>query len=279
MTGERMVPQKLYKCATCGMADDGYCICEFCIKSCHEGHEISMFDEEGVGYGFCDCGEEASQDKRSCNLLKSTKDKFPDSIREKLEKKFEVEDLPSVVVMKADGTLVSEDAVTDIANSRGEELNLVKEWKEYDEKANSFCEIIKGSSLVKADESTKPVDEALAGKDIVLVYFSAHWCPPCRRFTPLLKNFYQDVSEKGVELIFVSSDRSKEDMLNYMKESHGDWYAFEHGSKIGQKLSKTFRVSGIPTLVALKTDGTIIDRNARGSIEKGASIISEWKSV
>lgn len=279
MTGERMVPQKLYKCATCGMADDGYCICEFCIKSCHEGHEISMFDEEGVGYGFCDCGEEASQDKRSCNLLKSTKDKFPDSIREKLEKKFEVEDLPLVVVMKADGTLVSEDAITDIANSRGEELNLVKEWKEYDEKANSFCEIIKGSSLVKADESTKPVDEALAGKDIVLVYFSAHWCPPCRRFTPLLKNFYQDVSEKGVELIFVSSDRSKEDMLNYMKESHGDWYAFEHGSKIGQKLSKTFRVSGIPTLVALKTDGTIIDRNARGSIEKGASIISEWKSV
>ena len=284
MTGERMVPQKLYKCATCGMADDGYCICEFCIKSCHEGHEISMFDKEGVGYGFCDCGEEASQDKRSCNLLKSTKDIFPDSIREKLEKKFEVEGLPSVVVMKADGTLVSEDAVTDIANSRGEapwgeELNLVKEWKEYDEKANSFCEIIKGSSLVKADESTKPVDEALAGKDIVLVYFSAHWCPPCRRFTPLLKNFYQDVSEKGVELIFVSSDSSKEDMLNYMKESHGDWYAFEHESKIGQKLSKTFRVSGIPTLVALKTDGTIIDRNARGSIEKGASIISEWKSV
>jgi nucleoredoxin len=284
MTRERMVPQKLYKCATCGMADDGYCICEFCIKSCHEGHEISMFDEKGVGYGFCDCGEEASQDKRSCNLLKSTKEIFPDSIREKLEKKFEVEDLPSVVVMKADGTLVSEDAATDIANSRGEapwgeELNLVKEWKEYDEKANSFCEIIKGSSLVKADKSTKPVDEALAGKDIVLVYFSAHWCPPCRRFTPLLKNFYQDVSEKGVELIFVSSDSSKEDMLNYMKESHGDWYAFEHESKIGQKLSKTFRISGIPTLVALKTDGTIIDRNARGSIEKGASIISEWKSV
>jgi len=109
-----MVPQKLYKCASCGMADDGYCICEFCIKSCHEGHEISMFDEEGVGYGFCDCGEEASQDKRSCNLLKSTKDTFPDSIREKLEKKFEVEDLPSVVVLKADGTIVSEDAVTDL---------------------------------------------------------------------------------------------------------------------------------------------------------------------
>ena len=281
MTGERLIPQKLYKCSTCGMGeDDVRCICEFCIKSCHEGHDISMaFEDKEVGYGYCDCGQEASKGKRSCNLLKSTKDLSPDSIREKLEKKFNVEDLPSLFVMKADGTLVSEDAVTDIVNSRGEELNLVEEWKEYDEKANSFCEIIKGSSLVKADQSTKPIDEALAGKDIILIYFSAHWCPPCRRFTPLLKNFYQDVSEKGVEIIFVSSDRSKEDMLNYMKESHGDWYAVEHGSKVGQQLEKKFRVSGIPTLVALKKDGTVIDRDAKGNIEKGASIISEWKSV
>ena len=275
--------QKLYKCSPCGLAEDGHCICEFCIKNCHEGHNKSMAEcqdqeeyiKEEVLSGYCDCGEEASRGKRSCNILKSTSG----SLREKLEDKFNVEDLPTLVIMKADGTLVSKDGVTDIANSRGEFLDLVKEWKEYDEKANDFCEIIKGSSLFKADQSTKPIDEALAGKDIVLVYFSAHWCPPCRKFTPILKNFYQDVSKRGVEIIFVSSDSSKDEMLNYMKESHGDWYAFYHGSKVGQKLEKKFQVSGIPTLVALKTDGTIIDRDARGSIEKGASIISEWKSV
>jgi thiol-disulfide isomerase/thioredoxin len=30
-------------------------------------------------------------------------------------------------------------------------------------------------------------------QELVLYYFSAHWCPPCRQFTPLLKDFYEEV--------------------------------------------------------------------------------------
>merc|ERR1712211_211266 len=70
-----------------------------------------------------------------------------------------------------------------------------------------------------------------SGKDIILIYFSAHWCPPCRGFTPILKDFYEEVESEGVEIIFVSSDRSPADMISYMKESHGDWLAVEHGSE------------------------------------------------
>jgi len=198
-------------------------------------------------------------------------------MKEKLEEKFNVCGIPSLVVLKADGTLVTEDGADDIEEHEASEV--IKEWKEYDEKANEFSEIIKGSSLVKADDSTKLIEEVLAEKEIVLIYFSGHWCPPCRTFTPVLKKFYQNVSEKGVEVIFVSSDESKEDMVNYMNESHGDWYAFDHGSKIGQKLKKKFHVSGIPTLVALKTDGTILNEDATDDIEKGPSIIDEWKSM
>ncbi|KAK3933257.1 Nucleoredoxin [Frankliniella fusca] len=41
------------------------------------------------------------------------------------------------------------------------------------------------------------------------VYFSAHWCPPCKAFTPQLVNTYNAVRERGhsFEVIFVSSDR------------------------------------------------------------------------
>ena len=31
----------------------------------------------------------------------------------------------------------------------------------------------------------------LCYQDLVLYYFSAHWCPPCRQFTPMLKDFYE----------------------------------------------------------------------------------------
>lgn len=39
--------------------------------------------------------------------------------------------------------------------------------------------------------------EALTGK-VVALYFSAHWCGDCVRFTPILKDFYEEVGGGGV---------------------------------------------------------------------------------
>ena len=47
------------------------------------------------------------------------------------------------------------------------------------------------TNLIKSDGTSVPATSALEGKDIVLYYFSAHWCPPCRQFTPMLKDFYE----------------------------------------------------------------------------------------
>ena len=50
------------------------------------------------------------------------------------------------------------------------------------------------------------------------VYFSAHWCPPCRGFTPVLAEFYKKwVEEEGksLEIVFVSSDRDQEAFDEY----------------------------------------------------------------
>merc|ERR1719409_357230 len=57
-------------------------------------------------------------------------------------------------------------------------------------------------------QGQKPTNEVLAGKDVVGLYFSAHWCPPCRGFTPQLGKFYDQIKDaKNFEIIFVSSDR------------------------------------------------------------------------
>merc|ERR1711899_570748 len=107
-----------------------------------------------------------------------------------------------------------------------------------------------GQQLIKADGSSHAAEAALDGKDLVLYYFSAHWCPPCRQFTPMLKEFFEELPDTaGVQVVFVSSDRSEADMLSYMKDSHGEWFATQHNSSAANGLKSKFGISGIPTLV------------------------------
>ena len=123
---------------------------------------------------------------------------------------------------------------------------------------------LSGQTLVKSDGSSISADSALAGKDIVLFYFSAHWCPPCRQFTPMLKDFYEVIvfmftvytvmymimlqEVEGLEIVFISSDRSPEDMTSYMKESHGDWLAVPHNSTVANDLKQKYGDNNFSTL-------------------------------
>merc|ERR1711963_1080037 len=94
---------------------------------------------------------------------------------------------------------------------------------------------LKGATLIKADGSKVEADKALESKDLVLYYSSAHWCPPCRQFTPMLKDFYGEV-EDDLEIVFVSSD----------------WCGVEHNSSLANDLKQKYGVQGIPMLVVVK---------------------------
>jgi thiol-disulfide isomerase/thioredoxin len=60
-----------------------------------------------------------------------------------------------------------------------------------------------------------------------LLYYSAHWCGPCRRFTPELVKFYKEVKPRHpeIEVIFISSDYNPEGMRDYMKGFAMEWPA------------------------------------------------------
>merc|ERR1712165_532439 len=54
-------------------------------------------------------------------------------------------------------------------------------------------------------------------KGVKAIYFSAHWCGPCRDFTPKLIDTYKEVkaSNPDFELVFVSSDRKQAEFDSY----------------------------------------------------------------
>merc|ERR1712194_201334 len=83
------------------------------------------------------------------------------------------------------------------------------------------------------------------GKPIGL-YFSAHWCPPCKMFTPKLAEFYNNGLKDKMEIIFVSSDKDEGSFNEYFKEM--PWLALPYEKRQDKGLlSDTFGVSGIPS--------------------------------
>lgn len=99
------------------------------------------------------------------------------------------------------------------------------------------------------------------------LYFSAHWCGPCRAFTPKLVEWYRTVRPQHpeFELVFVSSDRSSEAMLSYMKESNMPWPAVPF-DQIQASGVKKWAAGGIPYLILFGPDGrpvTAKDRSWR----------------
>ena len=76
-----------------------------------------------------------------------------------------------------------------------------------------------GLNLV--DKGKKPVKLKKKEGGVLGLYFSAHWCPPCRSFTPVLKKFYQKVkAAQGdkFEIVFVSSDQDENQFNGYFGE-------------------------------------------------------------
>ena len=120
----------------------------------------------------------------------------------------------------------------------------------------------------------------------VLLYFSAHWCPPCRRFTPALKEFYEVANRSGkkVEIVFVSSDETEEAARQYLREHHGDWLMVPFGDKLRWDMKKRYGVwagaerevlgtdgkrTGIPTLVLVDTEtGEEMDFMAKEKVQE-----------
>lgn len=107
----------------------------------------------------------------------------------------------------------------------------------------------------------------LADNEVVGFYFSAHWCPPCRGFTPQLVKKYNDLRKDGkkIEMVFISSDKDLSSFQEYHKEMPWLALAFEERD-LKAELSRKFKVQGIPTLILLDGNAKVINKDGRMAI-------------
>ncbi len=81
--------------------------------------------------------------------------------------------------------------------------------------------------IAKNGVLTPYADQAFEKKKLIGLYFSAHWCGPCRKFTPELVAFYNKnaAAHPEFEVLFVSNDKSAAAMQGYMREMQMPWPA------------------------------------------------------
>jgi len=110
--------------------------------------------------------------------------------------------------------------------------------------------------------------DALAGKKHVMIYFSAHWCPPCRGFTPVLaEKFTKTAEANGIAVVFVSSDRDQAAFDEYYGEM--PWLALPFSERdLKAKLGEKYGVRGIPCLVVLDDQGNLVTKEGRAEVDK-----------
>lgn len=124
-------------------------------------------------------------------------------------------------------------------------------------------------SLVRAGGGRADA-QPLMQKRYLFVYFSAHWCPPCRKFTPHLVEFYNQHFKNGdFDLLFISSDEDQDHMDTYMRETGMPWTGIKLGNPTNETLSQRFGVTGIPCLVLLNERDEVLASSFNGATYLG----------
>lgn len=196
---------------------------------------------------------------------------FKDNSCKKLVRYFELSGLPTLVILGPDGKTLHPNVAAAIEEHGSlaypftpmklSELEEMEKAKQEKQTLESILVSGDQNFVIGKDGCKIPISD-LVGKSILL-YFSAHWCPPCLGFTPKLIEVYHKIKSKhdAFEIIFISSDRDQTSFDEYF--SGMPWLALPFGDTRKASLSKLFKVRGIPKLVAIEQTGRTVTTEAR----------------
>ncbi|KAL7648495.1 UNVERIFIED_CONTAM: hypothetical protein RMT77_000401 [Armadillidium vulgare] len=180
--------------------------------------------------------------------------------RLRLLRQYRVSNLPFLVILnKRTGRCIS--------RVNGDTLLKDPECTKFPWKTRSLKEILSKAEVVNPDGESVSYERLTRG--LIGLYFSANWCPPCKAFTPQLIHSYNALQSKGhdFEILFVSSDRSEDSWKAYHNSM--PWPSIRWSdSDTRTELAENLEVKGIPTLVILDSDLSVITREGRTFINE-----------
>jgi nucleoredoxin len=125
-------------------------------------------------------------------------------------------------------------------------------------------------------------DDSLGDKKLIAIYFSAHWCPPCRKFTPELVEYYNRVAPQHpeFEVLLFSMDRSAYAMQTYMRETNMPWPAIDYQKLENKEAIRKYAGSGIPCLVLIDSTGKVVSDSFAGKEYLGpGKVLADLDSI
>jgi nucleoredoxin len=132
---------------------------------------------------------------------------------------------------------------------------------------NAIHELVKGDLVSFHNGALGHFDdETLDRKKLIALYFSAHWCAPCRKFTPTLVDYYNRVATQHpeFEIIFVSLDKSQFAFETYLREANMPWPAIDYQKLAGKDGIRKYAGDAIPCLVLVDQTGKVISDSFAG---------------
>ncbi len=111
------------------------------------------------------------------------------------------------------------------------------------------------------DGKTSKLSDYVKPDKYTIVDFWASWCGPCMRQAVVLKEIYAEYKNKGLEIVGVAVWDEPHNTLEAISSKELPWHNILNAQTIPTDL---YGISGIPCIIIIGPDGTILSRDKQG---------------